>query len=641
MQHIAKRFSVFGIATLLVLSSAAYAEMTYHEAPILAELVNAGKLPPVNERLPEEPLVVTPVSEVGAYGGMLKVVSNEASKLGDGRNALARPVLIKADYDGSTFIPNFAKAWEWSDDAKVLTFHLRKGVKWSDGAPFSMDDVKFWWEDVVNNTELTPEFPTWWMFGGEPMHVEFVDDLTFRMVFAVPNPTILNRLPLIGENDLYEGFMYPKHYMQRFHAKYADKTELDALVKEAGVETWMQLFQHKAKKYEDAWAPDNAGLPTLNSYVVTEVAPDHILLERNPYYWKVDPEGNQLPYIDKVYCQIVAKDVYHSKVAAGEADFAARRTNLENLALYQAGEERGNYTTRLWRSPGSGEFVLLLNFNNQDPVLRELIRDLRFRQALSLAINREEFNQIINNGLAIPQQMTLAPWSPFVEPEFATAYAEYDVEQANALLDAIGLAWDNKHEYRLRPDGARLTIKLENSDTRRESAVELVAEYFRDIGVALQIIQIDEDTQKSHFRANEFDAHIRLYGMLDRAFISRPTMFLPVEEGSGSDVWAPLWAAWWKTKGSQGEEPPQEVKLNIERWQNMLTTAKEDEITGFAKAILRSQAENLWTIGITTWGPQPVIVRNTLGNVLEEGIYTYDILKYAQYAAPDQWYFKQ
>ncbi|MCP4395754.1 MAG: ABC transporter substrate-binding protein, partial [bacterium] len=602
--------------------------------------VEAGTLPPLEERLPEEPLVVKPVSEVGQYGGMLKLVSNETSKMGDGRNCLGRPTLVKADYDASTFIPNFAKSWEWSDDAKVVTFQLRKGVKWSDGAPFSMEDIKFWWEDVANNTEIFPVFPDWWTAGGEPATLEFIDDYTFSIRFAVPNPLIINRFPLMGESHPEEATFYPKHYMKQFHAKYADKAELDKLVNEAGFETWAQLFNQKAVRYDQAWSPDTVGLPTMRSHVVVEVGPNYILQERNPYYWKVDPEGNQLPYIDKIYSQIVEKELYHGKVAAGEADFAARRANLENLALYKSGEEKGNYRVRPWRSPGSGEFVLLLNFNNQDPVLRNLIQDLRFRIALSVAINREEFNNVINNGLAIPQQMTLAPWSKFVEPEFTTAYAEYDVEKANALLGEIGLKWDKNHEYRLRPDGKRLTIRVEVSDIRRESPVELVTEYFREIGIDLQMKAVERDLKAAHFKTNEFDAHMRLYGMLDRAFIIRPNMFLPVEDG-GTDTWAVLWSRWWRTKGEKGEEPPEEVKKNIERWQKMLVTADEDELVRLAKEILRSQAENLWTIGITTWGPQPVIVRNTLGNVLEEGVYTYDILKYAQYASPDQWYFKE
>ncbi len=640
MKNMVRILCILALVAWFSVSSCVYAQTAYHEAPMLAELVEAGKLPPVEERLPEDPLVVQPVSEVGTYGGMLKLVSNETAKMGDGRNAMGRATLIKADYDGSTFIPNFARSWEWSDDAKVLTFHLRKGVKWSDGAPFSMDDVKFWWEDVVNNEEINPVFPEYWIAGGEPMTVEFVDEHTFRMIFAVPNPMIMNRLPLVGENDPAEAFVYPSHYLKQFHAKYAQKDELDALVKDAGFENWAQLFKHKANRYDEAWSPDTVGIPTLRSYVVVEVGPNYILQERNPYYWKVDPDGNQLPYIDKVYSQIVEKELYHGKVASGEADFAARRTDLENLALYKSGEESGNYTTRLWRSPGSGEFVLLLNFNNQDPVLRDLIRDLRFRQALSVSINREEFNDVINNGLAIPQQMTLAPWSKFVEPEFTTAYAEYDVEKANALLDEIGLPWDQNHEFRVRPDGKRLAIRIEVSDSRNESPVELVTEYFREIGVDLQMKAVARELKESHFKTNEFDAHMRLYGMLDRSFIIRPNMFLPVED-VGTDTWAPLWSQWWRTKGEKGEEPPEDVKKNIETWQHMLVTADEEEITRLAKDILRSQAENIWTIGITTWGPQPVVVRNTLGNVLEEGIYTYDILKYAQYASPDQWYFKE
>ena len=609
----------------------------YQEAPQLKEPVAAGKLPPVEQRLPENPLIVQPVKEIGHYGGTLQVLSNEPDKLGDGRNAIGRPTLIKADYDGSTLIPNFAQSWDWNADGTILTFHLRKGIKWSDGVPFSMDDIRFWWEDVLNNRDLYPNLSEYAVVNGKAAQIEFLDDTTFRMIFAGPYPQILNLLAISGETSWSESFCYPKHYFKQFHARYADPAELARLMEAGGFKTWMDLFRYRANKYENAWKPDQLEIPTLHSHIIVEVGPDYIIQERNPYYWKVDPAGQQLPYIDRIYTKIVPTEMYHAQIAAGEADFAARRANLENLQLYQSASAAGNYRVLLWRSPGSGEFILQLNFTHPDAVLRQIIQDRRFRQALSVAINREEFNNIVNNGLAMPQQASLALWSKFMEPDFATAYAEYDPAQANLLLDEIGLAWDAAHQFRLRPDGAPLALRMEISEIRDVTATQLLTQYFQAIGVDLQITTVEREIKENHLTANAFDCHLSMYGMLDRTFIDRPTIFIPTE-ASGSNVWAPLWTQWYASNGQQGEEPPAEVKRNFEQWRIMRSSVDETVITQAAKAILRSQAENLWSIGITTWGPLPVIARNTLENVMEEGIYTYDLLMYAQYANPDQWY---
>lgn len=622
---------------LLSLTVNVSAQVTYKEAPMLAERVKAGTLPPVEQRLPDDPLIVTPLHEIGLYSDTLQVLSNETAKLGDGRNAIGRATLVKADYDGSTLIPNFATAWEWSADGTRLTIHLRKGVKWSDGMPFSMEDIRFWWEDVLHNSDIYPTLPSYGVVNGKPAQIEFLDETTFRMIFAGPNPQIMNLLAVSGETAWSESFCFPKHYLKQFHAKYADPAELAHLMEKGGFKTWMDLFRYRANKYENSWMPDQLGLPTLHSHVIIEVGPDYIIQERNPYYWKVDSAGQQLPYFDRIYTKIVPPEQYHAQIAAGEADFAARRTNLENLELYQSAAAAGDYRVLLWRSPGSGEFILLLNFTHPDTTLRQLIQDVRFRQALSVAINREEFNNIVNNGLAMPQQASLAVWSKFMESDFATAYAQYDPVLANALLDEIGLTWDAAHQFRLRPDGAPLVLRIEISETRDVTATQLLQQYFQAIGVDFQITSVDRETKENHFAENAFDCHLALYGMLDRTFIDRPTIFIPTEV-VGPNVWAPLWTQWQETSGQQGIEPPEEVKRNFERWRVMQTSVDEAEVTQAAQAILRSQAENLWSIGITTWGPWPVIVRNTLGNVLEEGIYTYDLLMYAQYANPDQWY---
>lgn len=615
------------------------------ESPMLAAKVAAGELPPLEERLPEDPFIA-PVSEaIGNYGGTLRLISNEQGKLGDGRNGVTVASLTKAATDTATVVPHLAEGFEW-EDPKTLVFELREGTKWSDGTPVTTEAVRFWWEDYQQNEELRPSGPSGdYVTPNGEMELEIVDDYTFKMKFQDPRPLILETLTKRSE---YQGDfpIMPVHYLSRYHEDYADADELAKMVSDGGFEDWTQLFNSRMVSYWDTRSEETLGAPTLHSYVLTEVGPNYFNLERNPYYWKTDPEGNQLPYIDGINIQVVSKELYHGKVAAGEADFAARRTDLKELALYKSGEEAGDYEVRLWNAVGDGDYMVLLNFNSPDPANEELIQTLEFRKALSIAIDREDFNETINTGLAIPQQMTLLPSSRFYKEEYAESWAQYDPERANEMLDELGLDWDSNEEYRIGPDGERISFLLEEGGERPIEAAELLGEYWKEIGVELNIKAVDRELFHMHMAENTgIDVHITKYGMLDGAFISRPDMFLPVE-ASGTDVWAPLWARWRINEYADGtfeeyEKPPQEIIDLIEVWEELKYEVDESQIRRLADILLDSQAENLWTIGITTGGVKPVVVSNDLGNVLEDGTYTYDFLQYAQYSNADTWFFRE
>jgi len=606
----------------------------FNEAPMLRVKVAAGELPPVEERLPEEPVVVKPVEEIGQYGGVLHVLGFRPGRLEDGRNTIGKAYILQAARDASTILPNLAKKWDFAKDGKTLTLYFRKGVKWSDGVPFTADDIMFWYEDVLQNKDLTPVLPKKWIVGGELVKIKKIDDYTVCLQFAKPYPMILSILATTGENDFY----YPKHYLKQFHPKYTPMERLKKVVKAKGFNNWWELFKHMSPRYSEAFSMDNASMPTLRSHMVSKVGPNYIVQTRNPYYWKIDPEGNQLPYIDKIYTLTVDKEVYSAKIASGETDFAARYTTLDNLALYKGGEEKGNYEVRLWRSPYGAETIYYLNATVQDPVLRKIFNDVRFRRALSLAINREEINKVVYFGLAIPRQATQPYWSKFYEPEFAKAYAQYDPKRANALLDEMGLKWDERHEYRLRPDGKKLVIQCEYTDPFWTAVNEMVASYWKKIGIDMPIKMVDRSLHELHMRTNNFHIQPEIGASMDPGFLDDPKFCVPTQYG-GCQTWAPLWAQWWMTNGEKGEEPPEEVRKNIERWQKIQVTMDEKERIRLAKEILRSQAENLWTIGVTGCGPWVVIVRKNLKNVLKEGIWSYEFLDYGNYANPEQWFF--
>jgi len=606
----------------------------FGEAPMLRVKVAAGEIPPVEERLPEEPVVIAPVEEIGQYGGTLHTFNTKSGRPGDGAYAIGYEPLLHVASDISTILPNVAKKWDFSKDGKTLTLYLRKGVKWSDGAPFTADDVMFWWEDIMLNKELTPVLPTQFRPGGEPMKVEKVDDYTVRLHFTVPAPSVLPALSFFWTGHA------PKHYLKKFHIKYNAKA--NELAKKNGFEAWYEYFQEKRRRW--ATVPLSVGLPTLHAFKLVEKGPDYLLYERNPYYWKVDTEGNQLPYIDKILVRIVENiEIYNGKIMSGEADFAMRQTTFVNYTLYKENEERGGYRVLKWpycQAETAVSFFPCLNYK-EDPVLTDIFRDVRFRRALALAINREEINETFFHGLAEPRNHTVIKTSKLYEPRFAQAYIQYDPDKANRLLDEMGLRWDENHEYRLRPDGKRLGWVVEHGGGAfgaYPEIPEMVAEYWKKIGIDMTPKLEDWSLVSMRMRANKLPMFAEgTARVTDLAFKrGQISEFVPYTDYG----WAVEWGRWYETNGESGEEPPEEIKKLQEWREKMLTTMNEEEWIQLGKKIVASQAENLWTIGTVGLAPKPVIAANNLRNVPESLLCTWQAL-YTMPAHPEQFFLKQ
>jgi len=366
------------------------------------------------------------------------------------------------------------------------------------------------------------------------------------------------------------------------------------------------------------------------------------MAERNPYYWKVDPEGNQLPYIDRIFVSTVGeREMLSAKIVAGEVDLEGLQTDLKDLPLYKDSAEQANYQVLIWNRVQGVDVCYQPNQTYaEDLVLRDILRDVRFRRALSLAIDRDDINEAIYFGLATPRQTTVIPQSKYFEPEFASAYAEYDLDKANALLDEMGLKWDENHEYRLRPDGKRLSIILEYAEmeTPKTPTSELIKEYWKDIGVDLSVKMITGELDSIRYMGNLVQMGLWHADRCGFLFDTEPFWWVPMRY-QWECTWAPLWARWYETGGEAGEEPPEEVKKNIERWERMRITPDEEERIRLGKEILRSQAENLWTIGTVGLAPHPVIVRNNLRNVPEKAVLGWDYF-WTLPQKPEQYFFK-
>jgi len=610
----------------------------YTDPPLLADKVASGEIPPAEERLPNEPQIVTPLERVGDYGGTMHVTTIRAEGYGDDTVLMGCEGLFRTDTDGSSVAPNIAKSWEFSEDGKIFTIHFREGLKWSDGQPVTADDFMFAWEGVYLNTEITPTLGKWWQPGGETIKCEKVDDYTVKVTSVVPNPELLawGGGPIRGDNA-----MLPKHALMQYHADYVKVEDLTKMAKEAGYEFWYQLFNEKRRRI---WGTQlNDACPTLGAYLITERSSERRTYVRNPYFWKVDTAGNQLPYIDNYIALIVSdKELVNAAIVGGTVDAVVQEASMENYPLYQENAEKGQYNVNIWKSVlGSDVIYQPAQTYNGDTVLRDIYRDVRFRKALSLAINRAEVNEVLYFGMATPRQFTVIPQSMYFKQEFADAYAEYDVDAANALLDEMGLQWDANKEYRLRPDGKQLawTIEFFQIETPKRATTELVVEYWKKIGCNVQFKEISGELDTERYTGNLVEFGL-WHGdkVTDVLFSVSPQFLVPYNVG-WETCWGTEWARWYTTSGAEGEEPPEEIKNLYKWWEDLKMTVDQAKRVELGQNILRSEAENLWVIGVVGLSPKPVIVKKNIGNFVKEGLHGWDVV-WTCYTHPESLFFE-
>jgi len=596
----------------------------FHEAPMLRVKVAAGELPPVEQRLPEEPLVVQPYEEIGQYGGTIHGIATSPDQWDD-TIFTHIPTVFYWSNDCTEIFPNYGASYEFSKDKKTITIRLRKGIKWSDGHPMTAEDILFWWEDEILNDELTP-VKTFHELAGKLPEVEKVDDYTIRLHYAAPCGARLGHFICI--------FAFrpdPKHYLKKWHIKYNPRA--DEIAKEEGYDHWWQAFNY----HVNHWASQqDVNLPVLGAWVLKERTTTRKIYERNPYYWKIDTAGNQLPYADKLITDIVSDmEVVNMKAMAGEVDFVGMPLLLENYPLFKENAKKGNYRVFLWNTTNGSECSFLPNLNHKDPVLRNIFQDVRFRQAMSLAINRDEINELVFMGTGIPRQVTVFPNASYYKEQWGKAYAQYDPAKANQLLDEMGLKWDSEHKFRLRPDGKTLAITIEfwAGEAPLTAICELVKEYWEKIGIKVALKSEERTFYEQRTAAGEHDVGV---WETDRCMEGR--IFSQPPKGWFS---APQWATWFNTKGETGEEPPEVLKKYvrlIDEWQTTLMGSKEYK--QLAQKVFDTFAENIWIIGTVGLAKRPIVVKNYLRNLPEKAYFGCDNDWWAGFLA-EQWFLKK
>ncbi len=631
--------STAGAAALSGGLNLAVAQMTYNEAPALAELVAAGELPAVADRLPDNPVVVEPLDSVGVYGGAIRsrMIANRGFQV---RSMWGPEGILRIDWDSSTVVPNIAESWEYSNDGKTFTLKFRPGMKWSDGEPFTSDDVAFWWNHVILNEDLTPSSPNELTINGKLAEFEQVDAYTVNLHFeGIPANLPLNLAHAFGVNMVEQ---MPRHYLEQFHPDFVEEAELNARIEEEGFENWMQLFNSHSSSANYGMPQLDVNQPVLLPYKLSKPLELNLMVaERNPYYWKVDTEGNQLPYIDQVIITNVEnQEVSDAIITAGEMNYVNTDTTFANFPLYQDNAEANHYEVRNWNTNRGAEHAIMLNHTTTDEVLRGLINDVRFKQALSYAIDRQTISDVLYLGFGIPSQYDVIPASAWYDEERVARFTEYDVDRANELLDEIGLTERNDAGIRLRPDGEPLTLRLDYqvAATQNDGLAELLREFWGEVGVDLDARGEARDLLRSQIDNNEIEVGIWQGGKSsDILFQTLPYFHVPFTTTDWNQ-WGIEWARYYETNGEAGEEPPEEIKRIQDLYTEMQVTVDQDRRLEIGKEILESNVNNLWTIGTVAQVPLPIIIGDNMRNIPEVGFTGFDWLGNHQYHV-EQVYF--
>ena len=563
---------------------------TFKEAPMLAAMVASGELPPVEERLPLEPLVLG--KKIGNYGGTFYIANPWRAK---GYGALPHAVtgyrVPESAWVNDMYV-NLVEGYDMVEDGRIWIVHLREGLKWSDGEPYTADDVLFWWEDIYHGIEAGPAF---WSQAqrnvGTWKDVSRIDDYTVRFEFTVPT----NVMWYVWAGTALS--FYPKHYFSQFHPNHADKDELDALIEEGGFESWEVLF---ANRSDDA-GTSIPGRPVMLPWVLEKGTPGDIIMTRNPYYWAVDPAGNQLPYIDEVYRFMeLDTEVVHLKALAGELDMAV--VNNETFRLAKEREDQGDIVAWQYRDTAYNAGSIMFNLNHLDPAMREIFQNKNFRFGVSHAINREQINQLVYFGVSEPWQV--APWedSPEYHERYAHTAIEYDLDKANSYLVEAGLEKGSDGFYR-RPDGEKLEITLLSYSRGMDRTAELVTDDMRALGLNINLRIVDTPAVRQLQDSSDYDAVFVEYANSGNEGFTWVGAYnsavLPHHEHNS--FWAPLWERWWATGGEQGEEPIPIVKEALRLWEEGLQIADQQLLVEQYHKIADIAADNLWAIGTVKW----------------------------------------
>lgn len=613
ISDLCKLASISGaLALSLSLAATPIMAQSYSEAPMLADQVAAGDLPPLDERLPATPLVVEPLESVGSYGGNWRQAMRGGSD-----NLLERTIgytrLARWNSAWTEVVPDVAESVSVNEDATAFTFMLREGHHWSDGEPFTSADIMFWYEDVLMNTDITPSVPSWLRSGDDPVVVSAPDETTVVFTFPEPNALFLFNMATVRGSDVLAGS--PRHWLEQFHADY--NAEADAMAREAGAADWVQHFASKIQGPHARWRDE--GRPVLDPWMLTEPydGSGQVVAVRNPYYHKVDTDGQQLPYIDEVtYGVFEDRQAVILAAINGEIDFQNRHIETTDARpLIVQNRDQGNYDLWIAQPAWSNAMMIMLNQTHKDPVLREIFNNRDFRVGLSHAINRQELNQIIHAGTSRPWQAAPRPDTALFNEELATQYTEFDLDLANQYLDRV-LPERDSDGFRLRPDGERLSFNI-NALTSRQfqiDSLELIKNYWAQVGVEMNVAPVERSLSETLRQNNDHDANVWIGGGgYDMLGLLDPKWYFPFEWQSS---YASAWGIWVQNPNDPNAEEPDAAALRqLELYRQLQATPDLDGQLDLMREILAITQEEFRVIGTVMEPDRVGIVNRDLRNV--------------------------
>lgn len=592
------------------------------ESPILRAVVEAGELPPVAERVGPEPVVLAGPDGIGTYGGTWLRAANAVGDVGVISWRMSGSNLVRWSPMGYPIVPHLAKSWEASEDRRVWTFHLREGVRWSDGHPFTSRDILFWWEQSILYFGRTP--PNWLLTRGIAPEIAAPDDHTVRFTFAHPYGLFLERVASVGE------FHLPAHYLAQYHPETGDPAFLEAEMERRGVTTPRALFG-------DVQNHLNPECPQLWPWIYrTHKSNPPQSFVRNPYYWAVDPEGNQLPYVDRVQFDVRANNLIPRSASAGDLTMQTRHIRYEDYSLLMSQREAGDYQVYHWFPASRSVWTLFPNLNRTvppgDPIAawkRQLLNEKTFRQALSLAIDREAILAAEYNGVGEPAQLSTGRESIFFNENVHTAWIAYDPARARRMLDDLDLTGRDAEGFRTFPDGRTMVWYIDTTDFSGVGPGQFIVDYWADVGIRTVLRERSRPLFETERQARKHDFMVWT-GESEFHPLVEARSFAPVSASHG--VQAAGYAMWYANGGLYGLletapagviEPPDDhpLRRTLEIYEEAIQAPTIEEQARIFDEVFEIAAEHLWTINIGTPPPQLVIVRNGFRNVPENAIY--------------------
>lgn len=621
-----KKYSLLSLTVLLIVVLSFSTALAYNEAPMLKEKVEQGLLPPVDERLPEDPMVIEPVYEIGKYGGTWKRFDTSEGW-----------PCMKMVLDGDNFthfqdkdlktMSQLVSKWETNEDKTIWTFYFRKGLKWSDGEPFTVDDFLFYWNDMVLNSDYSTAMPDRFKADGKPMEVTRIDDYTLQFKFIAPNPTLADKLAMWA-NYSHNNNIYPAHYLKQFHPDYSDYTDYT-----------------KFDKMKD-WAT-NAEIPVMFAWKPVKIEPGKVaILERNPYYYAVDTAGNQLPYIDRIEVEYVSdEELYKLKLMQGESDMQIRpELSIRDISLLKQNEEKYNFKSLVWQGGSGTGPLFLINHNYPEEEKRTLYRNPTFLKALSHAIDRPNIQKVVYYGFGFPTTGTFSPFAKDFMGEdgqklfekWRDSAVEYNPEQAKEMLEKVGVFDQNGDGWRQLPSGKELTIRIDTSTTGKNATVDVIETVKKNwdaVGLKTVINTISWANSGTLHAEATFDIDAGWDCCDGLSIVTEPEFLIPMEKHH----WAPLYGVWYSVKGTEREntelekdprdrKPPREQPepgSSVDRLQKLYAqlksvTKSEEEKQLVEKIVNIHIEEGPFMIGVVANSPAIGVVKNFFKNVPEK-----------------------